>query len=88
MSTIITCLILLSQFEYRIAAAPTFPGLRRFPHGRRFKQWTGDDSEALMKVSVTNFRTNQVMLMNIQGLFERNTRLCTIEDNQMHFSIY
>jgi hypothetical protein len=35
---------------YRIAAAPLFPKLRRFPHGRRFKQWTGDDSKALMKV--------------------------------------
>jgi len=33
-----------------IAAVPPFPGLRRFPHGRRFKQWTGDDSKALMKV--------------------------------------
>lgn len=32
------------------AAAPLFSGLRRFPHGRRFKQWTGDDSKALMKV--------------------------------------
>lgn len=29
---------------------PAFPGLRRFYHGRRFKQWTGDDSKALMKV--------------------------------------
>ena len=35
---------------FRIAAVPLFPGLRRFPHGRRFKQWTGDDSKALMKV--------------------------------------
>jgi len=35
---------------HSIAAAPPFPGLRRFPHGRRFKQWTGDDSKALMKV--------------------------------------
>jgi hypothetical protein len=34
----------------RVAAAPAFPGLRRFPQGRRFKQWTGDDSKALMKV--------------------------------------
>ncbi|KIM77450.1 hypothetical protein PILCRDRAFT_76723, partial [Piloderma croceum F 1598] len=25
-------------------------GLRRFPEGRKFKQWTGDDSKALMKV--------------------------------------
>ena len=46
------------QFSYqliimlvnRIAAAPLFPNLRRFPQGRRFKQWTGDDSKALMKV--------------------------------------
>jgi hypothetical protein len=35
----------------RIAAAPLFPGLCRFPQGRGFKQWTGDDSKALMKVS-------------------------------------
>ena len=33
-----------------IAAAPPFPGLRRFPDGRGFTQWTGDDSKALMKV--------------------------------------
>lgn len=33
-----------------IAAVPSFPGLRRFPEGRGFKQWTGDDSKALMKV--------------------------------------
>ena len=34
-----------------IANAPSFSGLRRFPEGRNFKQWTGDDSKALMKVS-------------------------------------
>ncbi|KAJ6610872.1 hypothetical protein B0H10DRAFT_2193179 [Mycena sp. CBHHK59/15] len=28
----------------------SFPCLRRFKQGRRFKQWTGDDSKALMKV--------------------------------------
>ncbi|KAJ6533564.1 hypothetical protein B0H19DRAFT_1324326 [Mycena capillaripes] len=27
-----------------------FPGLRRFPDGRDFRQWTGDDSKALMKI--------------------------------------
>lgn len=36
-----------------IAAVPSFPGLRRFPEGRGFKQWTGDDSKALMKVGVS-----------------------------------
>lgn len=35
---------------YRIAASPLFAGLRRFPDGRGFKQWTGNDSKALMKV--------------------------------------
>jgi hypothetical protein len=34
----------------RIAAVPPFSGIRRFPEGRGFKQWTGDDSKALMKV--------------------------------------
>jgi len=36
---------------HRIAAVASFSGLRRFPQGRGFKQWTGDDSKALMKVS-------------------------------------
>jgi hypothetical protein len=31
---------------------PVFPGLRRFPDGRDFLQWTGDDSKALMKVQI------------------------------------
>ena len=34
-----------------IANAPPFSGLRRFPKGRGFKRWTGNDSKALMKVS-------------------------------------
>jgi hypothetical protein len=34
----------------RIAIVPPFSGLRRFRQGRGFKQWTGDDSKALMKV--------------------------------------
>ncbi|KAJ4485092.1 hypothetical protein C8R41DRAFT_896411 [Lentinula lateritia] len=36
--------------QCRVNAAPPFPGLRRFPDGRDFAQWTGDDSKALMKV--------------------------------------
>ncbi|KAI9433539.1 hypothetical protein H4582DRAFT_2112842 [Lactarius indigo] len=40
----------LADIDRRIAAVPLFPGLRRFPEGRGFKQWTGDDSKALMKV--------------------------------------
>ncbi|KAI0318160.1 hypothetical protein OF83DRAFT_1163587 [Amylostereum chailletii] len=41
---------IVADIDRRIAAAPSFPGLRRFPQGRGFKQWTGDDSKALMKV--------------------------------------
>ncbi|TFK63739.1 hypothetical protein BDN72DRAFT_872243 [Pluteus cervinus] len=43
---------LLDDFDHRIAAAPSFTGVRRFPQGRNFKQWTGDDSKALMKVII------------------------------------
>ncbi|KAJ3999966.1 hypothetical protein F5050DRAFT_1563996 [Lentinula boryana] len=42
--------VIMDDIDRRISLAPPFPGLRRFPHGRRFKQWTGDDSKALMKV--------------------------------------
>ncbi|KZT29788.1 hypothetical protein NEOLEDRAFT_1055280 [Neolentinus lepideus HHB14362 ss-1] len=40
----------LTEIDDRIAVVPPFTGLRRFPQGRGFKQWTGDDSKALMKV--------------------------------------
>ncbi|ESK82484.1 hypothetical protein Moror_8528 [Moniliophthora roreri MCA 2997] len=40
----------IDDIDHRIAAVPQFSGLRRFPEGRRFSQWTGDDSKALMKV--------------------------------------
>ncbi|KAF8801739.1 hypothetical protein BYT27DRAFT_7226659 [Phlegmacium glaucopus] len=36
----------------RIALAPSFPGLCCFLQGQNFKQWTGDDSKALMKVYI------------------------------------
>ncbi|KAF7350244.1 hypothetical protein MVEN_01327900 [Mycena venus] len=41
---------IMADIDRRIAAVPPFGGLRRFPQGRGFKQWTGDDSKALMKV--------------------------------------
>ncbi|KAJ7822702.1 hypothetical protein B0H13DRAFT_2681657 [Mycena leptocephala] len=41
---------IMAGIDRRIAAVPAFGGLRRFPQGRGFKQWTGDDSKALMKV--------------------------------------
>ncbi|TDL21906.1 hypothetical protein BD410DRAFT_284313 [Rickenella mellea] len=41
---------IIADIDRRIAVVPSFAGLRRFPEGRGFKQWTGDDSKALMKV--------------------------------------
>ncbi|KAK7683266.1 hypothetical protein QCA50_013528 [Cerrena zonata] len=41
---------ILDEIDRRIAAVPLFAGLRHFHQGRDFKQWTGDDSKALMKV--------------------------------------
>ncbi|KAJ7200092.1 hypothetical protein GGX14DRAFT_536413 [Mycena pura] len=41
---------IMADIDRRIAAVPPFPGIRRFHEGRGFKQWTGDDSKALMKV--------------------------------------
>ncbi|KAL0957220.1 hypothetical protein HGRIS_001034 [Hohenbuehelia grisea] len=48
--------IIMDDIDRWIAAIPAFPGLRRFPDGRRFKQWTGDDSKALMKVYLPALR--------------------------------
>ena len=47
--------VLVLILPNRIAAVPPFPGLRRFPEVHGFKQWTSDDSKALMKVSIVTF---------------------------------
>jgi hypothetical protein len=45
--------IMLNQSTmYSVSAVPIFPGLQWFPDGQDFTQLTGDDSKALMKVSV------------------------------------
>ncbi|KAJ7234268.1 hypothetical protein C8J57DRAFT_1453129 [Mycena rebaudengoi] len=41
---------IIQDIDRRVSAVPEFPGLRRFPDGRDFSQWTGDDSKALMKI--------------------------------------
>ncbi|KAF6745171.1 hypothetical protein DFP72DRAFT_993169 [Ephemerocybe angulata] len=41
---------LVTEMDRRIKVSPHFSGLRRFNDGRNFKQWTGNDSKALMKV--------------------------------------
>ncbi|KAG2745356.1 hypothetical protein P692DRAFT_201841294 [Suillus brevipes Sb2] len=44
------------DIDRRIAAVAPFAGLWRFPEGRVFSQWTGDDSKALMKVYLPAIR--------------------------------
>ncbi|KAJ7246229.1 hypothetical protein C8J57DRAFT_1523787 [Mycena rebaudengoi] len=55
---------IMADIDRRIAAVPPFGGLRRFPQGRGFKQWTGDDSKALMKVylpAIEGYVPNQML---------------------------
>ncbi|KAJ6613995.1 hypothetical protein B0H10DRAFT_2165190 [Mycena sp. CBHHK59/15] len=48
----------IADIDHQISAVPSFPGLRRFPDGRDFNQWTGDDSKALMKVQLSLISSN------------------------------
>ncbi|KAN0101260.1 hypothetical protein V8E55_001244 [Tylopilus felleus] len=43
---------ILDEIDRRISVVAPFTGLRCFPQGQHFKQWTGDDSKALMKVYI------------------------------------
>ena len=62
-----------------IALAPSFAGLWRFPEGWNFKQWTRDDSKALMKVC--NCVNSYIIYANVAnlcaGLPTSNWRPCT-----------
>ncbi|KAG1815846.1 hypothetical protein DFJ58DRAFT_720308 [Suillus subalutaceus] len=44
---------IMSDTDHRVAAVVSFSGLQWFPQGRNFKQWTGNDSKALMKVFIS-----------------------------------
>ncbi|KAG2360595.1 hypothetical protein BDR07DRAFT_1451925 [Suillus spraguei] len=47
---------IMDNIDNKIAAVSSFTGLRQFPEGHRFKQWTGNDSKALMKVYLPAIR--------------------------------
>ncbi|KAG2060462.1 hypothetical protein BDR06DRAFT_979331 [Suillus hirtellus] len=63
---------ILDDIDRRIALAPSFAGLRRFPEGRGFKQWTGDDSKALMKVYIPAIEGHipPEMVLTLQALID------------------
>ncbi|KAG1741478.1 uncharacterized protein EDB91DRAFT_1237140 [Suillus paluster] len=46
----------MDDIDNRIAVIAPFAGLQQFPEGHGFKQWTGDDSKALMKVYLPAIR--------------------------------
>ncbi|KAG1874048.1 hypothetical protein C8R48DRAFT_745953 [Suillus tomentosus] len=63
---------ILDDIDRRIALPPSFAGLRRFPEGRGFKQWTGDDSKALMKVYIPAIKGHipPEMVLTLQALID------------------
>ncbi|KAI9566608.1 hypothetical protein HD554DRAFT_2205892 [Boletus coccyginus] len=73
-----------------VAAVPPFPGLRQFPKGRGFKQWTGDNSKALMKVylsAITGLVLDQMVctIMSFLNFFINETDFDAIDDAVQHF---
>jgi len=68
----------------RISLAPPFPGLRRFKHGRNFKQWTGADSKGLMKVIYIRKMQPEVVLTIVIGLPIRDRGICPGRSRQDH----
>ncbi|KAI9570033.1 hypothetical protein HD554DRAFT_2204196 [Boletus coccyginus] len=55
---------ILDDIDWHLAMVPHFTGLHRFPHGRWFKQWTGDDSKALVKIylpAITEYVSPQLV---------------------------
>ncbi|KAG2336783.1 hypothetical protein BDR05DRAFT_978706 [Suillus weaverae] len=85
--------IMLDDIDRRIVAVPLFPGLHRFPQGHHFKQWTGDNSKALMKVYLPAIEgyvpVDVVPLLEFCYLVHRNVitekSLSEIEDVLTHF---
>ena len=55
-----------SYFFHSISLTPAFLGLQNFHQGCRLKQWTGDNSKALMKVSICYQYIQQCLLINWQ----------------------
>jgi hypothetical protein len=76
------CNKVLISLATRIAAALAFPGLQRFPEGRQFKQWTGDNSKALMNVSpCTPYHYNVHIVDVHEGLSHSSCGICTLGDD-------
>ncbi|KAF5378675.1 hypothetical protein D9757_009548 [Collybiopsis confluens] len=82
---------IIDDIDRRLAAVPSFPGIRRFPTGRDFKQWTGNDSKALMKIyipAIQGYVTKDITrslrtFMNFTFLVQQNSLLAD-EVDEIH----
>ncbi|KAG1819102.1 uncharacterized protein BJ212DRAFT_1446229 [Suillus subaureus] len=72
---------ILDDIDHRIAAAPPFAGLHRFPQGHGFSQWTGDNSKALMKVYLPD---TLLQLSDCLGHFHRYRQI--FQDTSIQFN--
>ncbi|KAJ7246765.1 hypothetical protein C8J57DRAFT_1674990 [Mycena rebaudengoi] len=91
---------IIQDIDRRISAVPEFPGLCRFPYGRDFHQWTGDDSKDLMKIylaAITGYVPSDMVkcvaaFMDFCYLVRRNTissdDLQKIQDMLDRFHLY
>ncbi|KAG2005872.1 hypothetical protein CC2G_002238 [Coprinopsis cinerea AmutBmut pab1-1] len=79
---------IIADIDRRISAVPVFPGVRRFPDGRDFAQWTGDDSKALIKVylaAITEYVPKKMVqclasFLEVCYIFRRNAISTTALD--------
>ncbi|KAJ7113623.1 hypothetical protein C8R44DRAFT_741205 [Mycena epipterygia] len=69
-----------------IAITPPFPGLRHFPVGWGFKQWTGNDSKGLMKVYLpaTAGHLPSQMVKTVTNMFGAPNGLCSSITESKH----
>ncbi|KAF8836285.1 hypothetical protein BDN67DRAFT_992173 [Paxillus ammoniavirescens] len=91
---------ILDDIDQRIAAVASFSGLRRFPQGHGFKQWTSDDLKALMKVYLPAIKGHvpQDVVRTFHAFLEfcylvrlniiTETTLNEIQDALLHFHYY
>ena len=68
---------MIPQSPYRIVGTPPFPHLQWFKWGQWFKQWTGDNSKALMKASTISLvlRTYPQFAATLSGIYPSYCRI-------------
>lgn len=71
-----------------VSAVPIYPGLRRFPNGRNVKQWTGDVSKALIKVTILPQAQYRFRCSCSTGISFSKYRPCTTRDGPMHLCFH